>query len=174
MNCSFFFTDSGQKHNPLRQRLDSYDYTVEQHVVGSLLFTPLLLLIPTTSVFYIFFTSLITTIIFLTIIFEISISLLHATPYAEIWVWIMIRRRFPSGIWFEVLDCDNGITDEVNSHTCLDGRQCDSFLGGETSSLVSLLCSNYATIGNKSKFSVVIFFVFSGKIWIMPNLPVVL
>lgn len=137
----------GQKHNPLRQRLDSYDYTVEQHVVGSLLFTPLLLLIPTTSVFYIFFTSLITTIIFLTIIFEISISLLHATPYAEIWVWIMIRRRFPSGIWFEVLDCDNGITDEVNSHTCLDGRQCDSFLGGETSSLVSLLCSNYATIG---------------------------
>ncbi|KAG6536115.1 hypothetical protein ZIOFF_001159 [Zingiber officinale] len=137
----------GQKRNPLRQRFDSYDYTVEQHVVGSLLFTPLLLLIPTTSVFYIFFTSLITTIIFLTIIFEISISLLHATPYAEIWIWIMIRRRFPSGIWFEVLDCDNGIIDEVNSRTCLDGRQCDSFLGGETSSLVSLLCSNYATIG---------------------------
>ncbi|XP_042451187.1 uncharacterized protein LOC122036038 [Zingiber officinale] len=137
----------GQKRNPLRQRFDSYDYTVEQHVVGSLLFTPLLLLIPTTSVFYIFFTSLITTIIFLTIIFEISISLLHATPYAEIWIWIMIRRRFPSGIWFEVLDCDNGIIDEVNSHTCLDGRQCDYFLGGETSSLVSLLCSNYATIG---------------------------
>ncbi|XP_074577188.1 uncharacterized protein LOC141833605 isoform X2 [Curcuma longa] len=136
----------GQKRNPLRQRLDSYDYTVEQHVVGSLLFTPLLLLIPTTSVFYIFFTSLITTIIFLTIVFEIGISLLHATPYAEIWIWIMMRRRFPSGIWFQVLDCDNGITDEVNSHTCLDGRQCDSFLGGETSSLVSLLCSNYATI----------------------------
>ncbi|KAM7478110.1 hypothetical protein LguiA_026323 [Lonicera macranthoides] len=31
----------GQKWNPLRQRLDSYNYTVEQHIIGSLLFTPL-------------------------------------------------------------------------------------------------------------------------------------
>ncbi|XWS13536.1 hypothetical protein CRYUN_Cryun36dG0045000 [Craigia yunnanensis] len=46
----------GRKWNPLRQRLDSFDYTVKQHVVGSLLFTPLLLLLPTISVFYIFFT----------------------------------------------------------------------------------------------------------------------
>ncbi|PON36417.1 N-acetylglucosaminyl transferase component [Parasponia andersonii] len=30
----------GQKWNPLRQRLDSYDYTVKQHIVGSLLRFP--------------------------------------------------------------------------------------------------------------------------------------
>ncbi|XP_042457510.1 N-acetylglucosaminyl-phosphatidylinositol biosynthetic protein gpi1-like isoform X1 [Zingiber officinale] len=137
----------GQKRNPLRQRLDSYDYTVEQHVVGSLLFTPLLLLIPTTSVFYIFLTSLITTIIFLSIIFEIIISMLHATPYAEVWIWIMSRRKFPSGIWFEVLDFGNGITDEFYSQPCFDGRQGDSFGGGESGFLVSQLCCNYATIG---------------------------
>jgi hypothetical protein len=36
--------DRGREWNPLRQRLDSFDYTVRQHIVGSLLFTPLLLL----------------------------------------------------------------------------------------------------------------------------------
>ncbi|OAY66976.1 Phosphatidylinositol N-acetylglucosaminyltransferase subunit Q, partial [Ananas comosus] len=91
----------GRKWNPLRQRLDSYDYTVEQHVVGSLLFTPILLLLPTTSAFYIFFTMLNSMITSICIMVEIMISFLHATPYAEVIFWLTMRRRFPSGIWFE-------------------------------------------------------------------------
>ncbi|CAI9274879.1 unnamed protein product [Lactuca saligna] len=61
----------GQKWNPLRERLDSYDYTVEQHIVGSLLFTPLLLVLPTTSAFYMSFTIMYTTIGFILMIIEI-------------------------------------------------------------------------------------------------------
>ncbi|CAL9044511.1 unnamed protein product [Musa banksii] len=136
----------GRKRNPLRQRLDSYDYTVEQHVVGSLLFTPLLLLIPTTSVFYIFFTSLITAILSLCITFEIIISLVHATPYAEILLWIISRRRFPSGIWFRIKYANYEMSVEACSPTYLDIRNKDFFVGG-SESLVSVLCSNYATIG---------------------------
>ncbi|WOK93092.1 hypothetical protein Cni_G01785 [Canna indica] len=137
---------SGRKRNPLRQRLDSYDYTVEQHVVGSLLFTPLLLLVPTTSVFYIFLTSLITTIVFLCIIFEIIISLLHATPYAEILLWVTSRRRFPSGIWFRILNPNHVISDGAYSPAC-SRRQNNCFVDKGSESLVSLLFSNYATIG---------------------------
>ncbi|KAF6142326.1 hypothetical protein GIB67_023351 [Kingdonia uniflora] len=92
----------GQKWNPLRERFDSYNYTVEQHVVGSLLFTPLLLLLPTTSVFYIFFTILNTAPSFICMVIEVSISILHATPYTEIFLWMVRPRRFPSGIWFDV------------------------------------------------------------------------
>ncbi|PIA40848.1 hypothetical protein AQUCO_02400120v1 [Aquilegia coerulea] len=92
----------GRKWNPLRQRFDSYDYTVKQHVIGSLLFTPLLLLLPTTSVFYIFFTILNTTISFICILIEVTISLLHATPYHEIFLWVVRPGRFPSGIWFDI------------------------------------------------------------------------
>ncbi|CAA2998474.1 Phosphatidylinositol N-acetylglucosaminyltransferase subunit Q [Olea europaea subsp. europaea] len=60
----------GRKWNSLRQRLDSYDYSVEQHVVGSLLFTLLLLLLPTTSAFYIFFTILKTAVSFICMVVE--------------------------------------------------------------------------------------------------------
>ncbi|XP_008804898.2 uncharacterized protein LOC103718037 isoform X3 [Phoenix dactylifera] len=143
----------GRKWNPLRQRLDSYDYTVEQHVVGSLLFTPLLLLLPTTSVFYIFFTMLSTTITFICIMIEITISVLHATPLAEILLWIAQRRRFPSGIWFEIISGPTACTyagdglsgDSLSSD--LDARKTACFFKGGSKTLVSLLRSNYATIG---------------------------
>lgn len=118
----------GRKWNPLRRRLDSYNYTVEQHVVGSLLFTPLLLLLPTTSVFYIFFTILNSTVCIISIVIEAVISTLHATPWAEILLWVASRRRFPSGIWFEI----------ISRHHGLEQR--------ELKPVISLLHSNYATI----------------------------
>ncbi|XP_060183870.1 uncharacterized protein LOC132613705 isoform X2 [Lycium barbarum] len=100
----------GRKWNPLRQRLDSYAYSVEQHVVGSLLFTPLLLLLPTTSLFYIFFTIMKTTISFVCIAIQFGISIIHATPYIKIFFWFMRRKRFPSGLWFEIVLCQRNAT----------------------------------------------------------------
>ncbi|EOA23909.1 hypothetical protein CARUB_v10017123mg [Capsella rubella] len=105
----------GRKLNPLRQRLDSYGYTVKQHVVGSLLFTPLLLLLPTTSVFYIFFTITSTTINSICMLIEFSISVIHATPYAEIMIWLVRRKRFPSGVWFEMEHCGEHILESSSN-----------------------------------------------------------
>ncbi|KAG0482605.1 hypothetical protein HPP92_010689 [Vanilla planifolia] len=136
----------GRKWNPLRQRLDTYDdYSVEQHVVGSLLFTPLLLLLPTTSVFYIFFTLLCTSLSFLHIAIEVTISILHATPYAEILFWLMRRRRFPSGIWFEIVSSTNLSTSQ--SHCTITLNSDERCLSMTTESMVSILRSNYATLG---------------------------
>lgn len=143
----------GRKWNPLRKRLDSYDYTVEQHVVGSLLFTPLLLLLPTTSVFYIFFTMLSTTITFICIMIEITISVLHATPYAEILLWTTRRGRFPSGIWFEIISGPTANTyagDELSDDfltSSSDARKTAYFFKRGSKILVTILHSNYATIG---------------------------
>lgn len=96
--------------NPLRLRLDSYDYTVEQHVVGSLLFTPLLLLLPTTCVFYIFFTIVNTSIRVTRVLIEVLISIIHETPYVKVLLWLVRPTRFPAGIWFEIASCKyNGI-----------------------------------------------------------------
>ncbi|KAL1832985.1 hypothetical protein ACET3Z_002636 [Daucus carota] len=100
-----------QKLNPLRQRLDSYDYTVDQHVVGSLLFTPVLLLLPTSSAFYIFFALMGTTVSFVCIFIELAISAIHATPYTKVFLWILMPRRFPSGLWVEIVRCQS---DAVN------------------------------------------------------------
>ncbi|XP_048127726.1 N-acetylglucosaminyl-phosphatidylinositol biosynthetic protein gpi1 isoform X2 [Rhodamnia argentea] len=110
----------GQKLNPLRLRLDSYDYTVEQHVVGSLLFTPLLLLLPTTCVFYIFFTIVNTSIRVSHVLVEVFISIIHETPYVKILLWLVRPTRFPAGIWFEIVSC------KYNGVHPMEGSICDS------------------------------------------------
>ncbi|XP_057507216.1 phosphatidylinositol N-acetylglucosaminyltransferase subunit GPI1-like isoform X2 [Actinidia eriantha] len=152
--ASFSRLFRGRKWNPLRERYDSYDYTVEQHIVGSLLFTPLLLLLPTTSAFYIFFTILKSTISFTCLSIDIVISIIRATPYIKIFLWLVRPRRFPSGIWFEIISCQsNGVgpldIDRL-SDTCTQSEK--SWQTMETSGtrpnvLVSILQSNYLNIG---------------------------
>ncbi|KAF8102115.1 hypothetical protein N665_0201s0401 [Sinapis alba] len=134
----------GRKMNPLRQRLDSYGYTVKQHVVGSLLFTPLLLLLPTTSVFYIFFTITSTTINSVSMLIEFTISIVHATPYAEIMIWLFRRSRFPSGVWFEIEHYGKNIhnsSNDVFQDRSNNTPEKNPFL------MVSNLRSNFLSIG---------------------------
>lgn len=143
----------GRKSNPLRQRLDSFDYTVKQHIVGSLLFTPLLLLLPTTSVFYIFFSIVDTTINLICILIEVTISIIHATPYIKIFLWLTRPARFPCGIWLEICDCQSNHTastnldlaNEINSSK--ESLHLKNFNREKSSILVSILHSNYLSIG---------------------------
>lgn len=134
----------GRKHNPLRHRLDSYDYTVEQHVVGSLLFTPILLLLPTTSAFYIFFTILHAAVCLVCIAVGAAISLVHSTPYAKVFLWLKRRKRFPSGILFKVALCQQSVTEAVaGSSSCSINK---------STILVSFLDSNYLKLGKPLSF----------------------
>ncbi|KAL5166758.1 Phosphatidylinositol N-acetylglucosaminyltransferase subunit Q [Glycine soja] len=143
----------GRKWNPLRQRLDSFDYTVKQHIVGSLLFTPLLLLLPTTSVFYIFFSIVDTTINLVCLLIEVTISVIHVTPYTKIFLWFVRPRRFPSGIWLEIIGCQSNstaspstdITDEMTSYK--ESLHLKDFNREKSSNLVSALHSNYLSLG---------------------------
>ncbi|XP_024013026.1 phosphatidylinositol N-acetylglucosaminyltransferase subunit GPI1 isoform X2 [Eutrema salsugineum] len=144
----------GRKLNPLRQRLDSYGYTVKQHVVGSLLFTPLLLLLPTTSVFYIFFTITSTTINSICMLIEFTISIIHATPYAEIMMWLFRRKRFPSGVWFEIEHYGKNVLNSSNddfedrSNTASNSRREEHNIPEKKPFLmVSNLRSNFLSIG---------------------------
>ena len=137
---SFFFR--GRKRNTLRGRIDTYDYSVEQHVVGSLMFTPLLLLLPTTSVFYIFFTMLYTSLSIVRLALQFFIAILHCFPYAQVATWLVQPRRFPSGIWFEVLPVQEQVC-KVQQHS-LQKQDSLPTSGGK---LVSLLGIKTASIG---------------------------
>ncbi|KAK2458554.1 N-acetylglucosaminyl transferase component family protein / Gpi1 family protein [Trifolium repens] len=143
----------GRKWNPLRQRLDSFDYTVKQHIVGSLLFTPLLLLLPTTSVFYIFFSIVDTTINLICILIEITISVIHATPYIKIFLWLTRPGRFPCGIWLETFGCQRNHTASTNQdfaneiNSSKESLHLKGFNIEKSSILVSILRSNYLSIG---------------------------
>uniref|UniRef100_A0A0E0DPA2 Uncharacterized protein n=2 Tax=Oryza meridionalis TaxID=40149 RepID=A0A0E0DPA2_9ORYZ len=139
----------GRKWNPLRQRLDSYDYTVEQHVVGSLLFTPVLVLLPTTSIFYIFFSMLSTAIICLCILLEITVSIIHSTPYAELIIWVARRQRFPTGLFFHpVMWSSVSAVDGDGLLSTKGYRKTEHLVLGKSEPLVSELCCNYATFGH--------------------------
>ncbi|QCD96994.1 phosphatidylinositol glycan [Vigna unguiculata] len=144
----------GRKWNPLRRRLDSFDYTVKQHIVGSLLFTPLLLLLPTTSVFYIFFSIVDTAINLICLLIEVTISIIHTTPYTKIFLWLVRRGRFPSGIWFEIIGCQSNSTVPAPSIDFTDemtlpkeSLHLKDFNREKSSILVSVLHSNYLSIG---------------------------
>ncbi|KAH7853738.1 hypothetical protein Vadar_006116 [Vaccinium darrowii] len=144
----------GRKLNPLRQRYDSYDYTVEQHIVGSLLFTPLLLLLPTTSVFYIFFTIMKSTISFICLAIDIVICMVHATPYIKILLWLVRPSRFPCGIWFEVISCLGNADDPLGTGGSSDAAKTSEKSWKRTDisrsrsrALVSFLRSNFLNIG---------------------------
>lgn len=148
---TFLGHNRGRKWNPLRKRLDSYDYTVEQHVVGSLLFTPVLLLIPTTSVFYVFFSILTTTVIWVCVMLEIVIAIIQTTPYAELTLWVMRRQRFPAGLFFlHVPSNGNAFEDDDLSGHPIGGcneRTKEGLIDRVSESLVSELHCNYATLG---------------------------
>ncbi|XP_031371739.1 uncharacterized protein LOC116187227 isoform X2 [Punica granatum] len=147
----------GQKWNPLRLRLDSYDYTVEQHIVGSLLFTPLLLLLPTTSVFYIFFTIMTSSVSVVCIMTEAIISVIHVTPYVKIFLWLVSPKRCPAGIWLQIESYKPGRIKSAGVKSFPeDGHsRLKSSLGkaeaekswDEANTLVSFLHSNFPTIG---------------------------
>lgn len=148
-----WITGRGRKVNPLRQRYDSYDYTVEQHIVGSLLFTPLLLLLPTTSVFYIFFTILMCIVSCACLAIDILRSIIHATPYIKIFLWLVRPRRFPSGMWFEIISCrsnagpmDVGRCSDASTSSEKSWKRTD--ISGSWSSVsVSILQSNFLNTG---------------------------
>ncbi|KAJ8767432.1 hypothetical protein K2173_017476 [Erythroxylum novogranatense] len=140
----------GRKWNPLRQRLDSYDYTVKQHIVGSLLFTPLLLLLPTVSAFYIFFTILKTTVTYFCLLIEVAISVIHCIPFFEIFLLLVRQRRLPSGIWFKMIYCKSDSSgfvyfDEGSSFEESMQNKGGSKIG--SSILVSVVHSNFLTFG---------------------------
>ena len=122
-----------------------------QHVVGSLLFTPLLLLLPT-SIFYSFFSIVNTTISLICILIEVAISVIHATPYIKIFLWLAMRKEFPSGILFEIVSCWSNLIDDPaicspdKFDSPLENLHCNQ--NGEKSSiLVSFLHRNFLSIG---------------------------
>ncbi|KAL4570373.1 hypothetical protein LXL04_026025 [Taraxacum kok-saghyz] len=151
----------GQKWNPLRERLDSYDYTVEQHIVGSLLFTPLLLLLPTTSAFYMSFTIMYTTIGFICMIMEVAISVIHATPYTKIFLWFLRSSRFPCGIWFQMFSGSDVLVSFLHSCSYSLGELVEPHFG----------YLRYAV--SRSSISSSVYRVFSGRSLSSPlyNLP---
>ncbi len=98
---SLFHLFCGQKKNILRNRIDSNDYDLDQLLLGTLLFTVLIFLLPTVFAFYLTFTITRLSILVIVGSLEFVMSCLNHFPIFVILLRLKDYRRTPGGIEFE-------------------------------------------------------------------------
>jgi phosphatidylinositol glycan class Q protein len=89
---------TGKKWNVLRNRIDSYEYKVDQLLLGTLLFTVLLFLLPTVAMYYLVFSLLRTSVLAVHVMINISINLLARIPIYGLLIWLFDPLQLPGGI----------------------------------------------------------------------------
>ncbi|XP_064819702.1 LOW QUALITY PROTEIN: phosphatidylinositol N-acetylglucosaminyltransferase subunit Q-like, partial [Oncorhynchus masou masou] len=70
----------GKKWNVLRQRVDSCSYDLDQLFIGTLLFTILLFLLPTTALYYLVFTLLRLVVVMFQGVLHLSVDFINSFP----------------------------------------------------------------------------------------------
>ncbi|RMY92542.1 hypothetical protein D0862_09458 [Hortaea werneckii] len=100
---SLFHLFRGKKRNPLRNRVDSCDYDLDQLLLGTILFTLLFFLLPTVAVFYATFAGARMGIMALKAALDIWLACLNHFPLFAIMLRLKDARRLPGGIRFELL-----------------------------------------------------------------------
>ncbi|MCJ1382212.1 phosphatidylinositol N-acetylglucosaminyltransferase subunit gpi1 [Xylographa soralifera] len=108
---SLFHLFRGKKHNVLRNRIDSCDYDLDQLLLGTILFTLLVFLLPTVLVFYLTFASARMAIIFLKAALDTLLACLNHFPLFALMLRVKDSRR---GICFELRDTPFSLSSPLN------------------------------------------------------------
>lgn len=100
----------GRKHNPLRGGIDSCEYTNQQLFVGTLAFTILLFLLPTTAVYYVVFT-LFRLVLLICQGFLTRLSwLINSLPLYILFLWIVNSPKIMSTAYLEISHITDNVT----------------------------------------------------------------
>ncbi|KAL7752748.1 pig-Q [Sorochytrium milnesiophthora] len=100
---SLFYLFQGKKWNVLRKRLDTCDYGIDQLLLGTIVFTLLLFLLPTTAVYYLYFASIRVALVLLQTSLETTLALLNNFPLFILMLRVKDARRLPGNIRLERL-----------------------------------------------------------------------
>lgn len=98
----------GKKWNVLRQRVDSCSYDLDQLFLGTLLFTILLFLLPTTALYYLVFTLLRLAMILVQGVIQMTIELLSTLPSYALLLRLCRSYRLAAGVKFHMLEQKSG------------------------------------------------------------------
>lgn len=93
----------GKKWNVLRQRVDSCSYDLDQLFIGTLLFTILLFLLPTTALYYLVFTLLRLVMVLFQGVLHLSVDFINSFPLFALGLRITRSYRLAEGVKFRVL-----------------------------------------------------------------------
>jgi len=113
---SLFHLFRGKKINVLRKRTDSCDYDLDQLLIGTILFTLLIFLLPTVLVYYLLFAVSRMVIIILKAGLETMLACLNHFPLFALMLRVKDSRRLPGGIKFELKD-SNQVISSFKQHT---------------------------------------------------------
>ncbi|XP_063286593.1 phosphatidylinositol N-acetylglucosaminyltransferase subunit Q [Pelobates fuscus] len=98
----------GKKWNVLRQRVDSCSYDLDQLFLGTLLFTILLFLLPTTALYYLVFTLLRLLVVLVQGVIQMIINLLNSLPLYALVLRLCRSYRLAAGVKFRMLLQEEG------------------------------------------------------------------
>uniref|UniRef100_A0A8B9QE65 Phosphatidylinositol glycan anchor biosynthesis class Q n=1 Tax=Apteryx owenii TaxID=8824 RepID=A0A8B9QE65_APTOW len=98
----------GKKWNVLRQRVDSCSYDLDQLFIGTLLFTILLFLLPTTALYYLVFTLLRLLVVVVQGLIHLLVDLIDSLPLYSIILRLCRSYRLSAGVKFRVLEQKHG------------------------------------------------------------------
>ncbi|XP_036795273.1 phosphatidylinositol N-acetylglucosaminyltransferase subunit Q isoform X2 [Oncorhynchus mykiss] len=93
----------GKKWNVLRQRVDSCSYDLDQLFIGTLLFTILLFLLPTTALYYLVFTLLRLVVVMFQGVLHLSVDFINSFPLFAMGLRLFRSYRLAEGVKFRVL-----------------------------------------------------------------------
>ncbi|KAJ0001102.1 hypothetical protein NQD34_006122 [Periophthalmus magnuspinnatus] len=95
----------GKKWNVLRQRVDSCSYDLDQLFIGTLLFTILLFLLPTTALYYLVFTLLRLVVVVVQGVLHLTVDFINSFPLFSVGLRVCRPYTLADGVKFRVL-CD--------------------------------------------------------------------
>ncbi|KAM8824197.1 phosphatidylinositol N-acetylglucosaminyltransferase subunit Q [Synchiropus picturatus] len=98
----------GKKWNVLRQRVDSCSYDLDQLFIGTLLFTVLLFLLPTTALYYLVFTLLRLLVVLFQALLHVTIEFVNSFPLFALGLRVCRPYRLAEGVKFRVLSDEAG------------------------------------------------------------------
>ncbi|TNM97098.1 hypothetical protein fugu_015254 [Takifugu bimaculatus] len=87
----------------LRQRVDSCSYDLDQLFIGTLLFTILLFLLPTTALYYLVFTLLRLVVVMFQGVLHLSVDIINSFPLFAVGLRVCQPYRLAEGVKFRVL-----------------------------------------------------------------------
>ncbi|XP_041737604.2 phosphatidylinositol N-acetylglucosaminyltransferase subunit Q-like [Coregonus clupeaformis] len=93
----------GKKWNVLRQRVDSCSYDLDQLFIGTLLFTILLFLLPTTALYYLVFTMLRLVVVMFQGVLHLSVDFINSFPLFAMGLRVFRSYRLAEGVKFRVV-----------------------------------------------------------------------
>lgn len=89
----------GRKWNPLRKRIDSASYDIDQLLIGAVIFALFCFLLPTITVYYVLFSMAVSFFMIILSFFQLFLAFLNHFPLFSIILYIIDSKRLPSSIY---------------------------------------------------------------------------